>query len=468
MDFSSVIFRRKFSMNLYKNQKIAMGKMTFSKDFVQDRRGDLYPLLEKSGSALEEIVDGHYVVQGFAKRWFCQFFPYLTCEVTAKGNAGFCFTLGEETAQILKQDQKLFFTCGGQQSEFPVETEERWTMMVTCRPAAFDVYFKNQEDVRFCCSFKAEEFRNSTEYARFSKGYAALCASDCEIHAVSAYLDCGISQADLRPICYENGDVLMENGTIYLTASIRLEEQMFQGIFSWLPGTAELRLTGALFYDAGDGKWCGDVAASVLYHRKEQQFYLWVCSFNRGHILGHAVFDGDLRFGVNVADITLMEKAADHEDITVFRGKRGDEDPAFIYDEETQKWYMAICRKDPVIKEYRYVFFESDHPFEGYTYIGKGLDGAETGGSFVQLKGELHFICGNDFHATSDYRIYSKDGMQNARFDYPDGGFRGWGSLMPVKLGSRTRYFWITFDRHNGSAFNWSYGNLYCFEADIT
>lgn len=467
MDFSNVIFRRKFSMNLYKNQKIAMGKMTFSKDFVQDRRGDLYPLLEKSENALEEIVGGHYVVQGFAKRWFCQFFPYLTCEVTAQGNAGFCFTLGEATAQILKQDQSLLFTCGGQQSEFPVKTEERWTMLVTCRPAAFDVYFKEREDVRFCCSFKAEEFRDSAEYACFSKGYAALCGSDCEVYAVSAYLDCGISQADLRPICCENGEVLTENGKVYLTASIRQEEQMFQGIFCWIPGTAELQLTGALFYDAGDGKWCGDVAASVLYHRKEQRYYLWVCSFNHDHILGHAIFEGDLRFGVNVADITLMEKAGEHEDITVFRGRRGDEDPDFIFDEETRKWYMAICRKDPAINAYRYVFFESDHPFEGYTYIGKGMDGAETGGSFVRIKGELHFICGNDFHATSDYRIYNKDGMQNAKFDYPDGGFRGWGSLMPIRMGSRTRWFWITFDRHNGSNFNWSYGNLYCFEADL-
>lgn len=54
--------------------------------------------------------------------------------------------------------------------------------------------------------------------------------------------------------------------------------------------------------------------------------------------------------------------------------------------------------------------------------------------------------------------------MYTAKFDFCDGGFRGWGTLMPVKLGSRTRYFLMTFDRHNGSEFNWSYGNVYCFE----
>jgi hypothetical protein len=56
--------------------------------------------------------------------------------------------------------------------------------------------------------------------------------------------------------------------------------------------------------------------------------------------------------------------------------------------------------------------------------------------------------------------------MKNAAFRYPDGGFRGWGCVIPVTLGSRTRYFWLTFDRHNGSAYNWSYGNIYCFEAE--
>ena len=40
------------------------------------------------------------------------------------------------------------------------------------------------------------------------------------------------------------------------------------------------------------------------------------------------------------------------------------------------------------------------------------------------------------------------------RDEDPDGGFRGWGCIMPLKLGARTRYFWLTFDRHNGSDYN--------------
>ena len=40
------------------------------------------------------------------------------------------------------------------------------------------------------------------------------------------------------------------------------------------------------------------------------------------------------------------------------------------------------------------------------------------------------------------------------------------GCVIPVKTGSRMRHFLLTFDRHNGSGYNWSYGNFYCFEAE--
>lgn len=125
---------------------------------------------------------------------------------------------------------------------------------------------------------------------------------------------------------------------------------------------------------------------------------------------------------------------------------------------------MAICRLDPVTRKYRYAFFTSKEPLAGYEYIGCANEGSETGGSFVTIDGERCFVCGNDFNKRANYRIYTKDGMTDAVFDFDDGGFRGWGSILPVKQGSRTRYYWITFDRHKGSDYNWSYGNIYCFE----
>jgi len=184
-----------------------------------------------------------------------------------------------------------------------------------------------------------------------------------------------------------------------------------------------------------------------------------------GHILACGASDGEVRFGVNVVDVKIMNKAESGSDISEFAGFVGDEDPDFYFDSKRGKWILAICRLDPEIRGYVYVFFESYDPLSGYSFIGRVRDGCETGGCFIRSEGDIFFACGNDFKKTSEYRIYGKDGMTLARFDHPDGGFRGWGCVIPVRLGSRTRYFWLTFDRHNGSAYNWSYGNLYCFEA---
>lgn len=474
MILSDVEFRRKFSFSMYKNQKLNLSEMTFTKDFVNDKRGDMYPVLSKTDDCQEVIEYGLYCVRGGqVARWFSSYFPFATYELTIRhltGKAGFAFHISGADAKLVLCEKCVSFDCGSahEDRELPAHIGNARTMIVSLRPGAFDVYFRIDSTTVFFHTFRSEAFDEANDYSEFSKGYAALHVSgDVTVEAVSSYIDCGISQADIRPIRYENGDIMIEQGKVYLTASIRMQEKTFQGVFSWIPGTAELHLTGAVFYDAGDGKWCGDVAASVLYVRDQGVFYLWVCSFNHGHILGWSSFEGDLRFGVNVVDITLMEKAPENAVISCFAGMQGDEDPDFFYDANKKKWLMAICRMDPAIRAYRYVFFESNHPFKGYTFLGNGYDGAETGGSFVKINGEQLFVCGNDFHAVSNYRIYDKNGMRNAKFDLPDGGFRGWGTLMPIKLGSRTRYFWLTFDRHNGSSYNWSYGNIYCFEGDL-
>jgi len=39
--------------------------------------------------------------------------------------------------------------------------------------------------------------------------------------------------------------------------------------------------------------------------------------------------------------------------------------------------------------------------------------------------------------------------------------------VIPVPCGSRTKYMWMTFDRHGGSDFGWSYGNIYVYESDL-
>ena len=71
----------------------------------------------------------------------------------------------------------------------------------------------------------------------------------------------------------------------------------------------------------------------------------------------------------------------------------------------------------------------------------------------------------NDFSETTDYRIYSETGLTEAKIDFDDGGFRGWSIIILAEMVSQERYFRLTFDRHKGSNYNWSYGNIDCFES---
>ncbi len=467
MKLQTTEFKRKFSLSMYKNLQLSMAEMSFSKDFINDTRGDLYPLLARDEDCGETVEEHSYcVVGGEARRYFCQYFPYATYEAEAVvrgGHVGFAFVLPNTETEIILEEEQVIFRCGGREEAVPTEPGCSDTLIVSCRPGAFDIYRRYDGKCSFVHTFSAPEFADANDERLFRDGYVALIAADCMVFAVSSYIDNGVSIADIRPIRYENGEVMVENGKIYLTASIRMQAEMFQGIFSWVPGTAEIALTGALFYDSGDGKWCGDVAASLLWHREQKRWLLWVCAFSHGHILGHASFEGDVRHGVNVVDITLMEHSTETDDRSAFVGFQGDEDPDFFYDAEKDLWTMAICRLEPG-KGYCYHYFTSNDPFDGYRFLGHGYSGAETGGSFVRVNGKTHFVCGNDFNQTSNYRIYDADGMAEAKFNFPDGGFRGWGTVIPVKQGTRTRYYWLTFDRHRGSDYNWSYGNFYCFE----
>ena len=78
-------FKRKFSVSLFKNRGISLGEMSFFKDFVNDLRGDPYPLMEKGEGCMERIGENRYHLSGgFAKRMFCQLFPFATYEIRAE------------------------------------------------------------------------------------------------------------------------------------------------------------------------------------------------------------------------------------------------------------------------------------------------------------------------------------------------------------------------------------------------
>ena len=281
MDILNSQFKRKFSLTMYKDLKIKLAQMSFAKDFINDKRGDLYPLISKSHSCEEIVAHNNYTVKnGFSERFFCAFFPYATYELTAQingGSVGFSFDLPTVSASIAVTSSELLYSCGDLEKRvaLPECAKKKLTLIVSCRIGAFDVFFKNNGGAELFHTFNEDKFINSNSYDIFSNSHVSIIANgnNCvEISDVTSYIDNGISTADMRPIRYENGEIMVEHGKVYITASIRMCKEMYQGVFSWIPGTAQFELTGALFYDSGDGKWCGDVAASVLYHRDERKW----------------------------------------------------------------------------------------------------------------------------------------------------------------------------------------------------
>lgn len=476
MDFSDLFFRRKFSLCLYKNLKLRLAAAEFSKDITETGLANKYPIMFSFGEHSEKVSGGEYFFDGGAVcRYIAPLYPSAMNEVTVRslhGECGFVFAHSGDSVKITLENTdelSVLFECAGREEKIPLSGDftdgTRFSVLV--RKNFFDVYLSRNDFPEFVCTFSADEFSESSCESFFSETSVGLFFSGKAVCAgAEIFYDSGIAQADIRPVCYENGEVILENGRVFLTASIRFQQGGCQGVFSWIPGTAEFELTGVLFFDAGDGRWENDVASCLIFDRRAQKWLIWMCSFSHGHILGHAQFDGEPRFGRNVIDITLVPPLPEDADFTEFGGKSGDEDPAIVYDEERKKWLLAVCRVSPD-GHYRYYFFESDNPFDGFVCVGSGAAGSETGGSFFRYDGVLYFICGNGAGEKSGYRVYKygcSDKPQKLRCDLPDGGFRGWGSVFSVKQGSRERVYWLTFDRQNGSEYNWTYGNLYCFE----
>lgn len=486
MNFSDMTFRRQFSLNFRKNLKVAMSKMTFTSSFTDTVRGDLYPIIEKDGEITENVSSSVYSVNtkgGFIERLMGSFFPFASYKMNinhAKGYAGFVFRAPSARIEVLFEsgewESYVSFTHEGGTQRFTIDRElpEKFSFIVSARRSTFDIYTECGGSIDYIGTASAPSFVDDTleSFYKSTKVDIKLSGS-VTISGAESYVDCGIGQADVRPFRYENGDLFVENGKVFIAFSVRTEGGGYQGVLSWVPGTAEFEMTAAIFFSIGDGRIYSDVASAFVYDRNEKIWRLWQRSGAGGHVLAYSEFKADVHHGINIVDVKPLPLMTEENlDDKLLLGKKGDEDPDFVYDEKRKKWLFALCRIIEETKKYQYCFFESDRPDGGYEFIGQGPVGEETGGSIVKLDGKIFFVCGNDFHATSSYRVYEWgkfDSFKPLTSDYPDGGFRGWGTVMPIDMGTRRRFFWLTFDRKlMNKNHNWSYGNLYLYEAEET
>ena len=478
MELSKMTFRRKFSVNPYKTLRLPLGEMSLYKDFVNDKRGDPYPVTFKTGDVCEKIENAKYTVSaengGYIARFLTDFFPIASyeleiCEISS-AKVGFSLEYNGQSALCVMADgEKIEISCGEAKNVAECALDNGDILSLTFRTGAVSVYVDKGDRPLLVCDNAFEELRKFSSYDVFTKSHISVaCETQKNGRAVTknaqAYLCGGLSHADMKPMRYEDGTPIIEGGRVFLTMSSRLEAQTYQSIISWNPTLCDFRLEGAMLFDVGDGMCCSDVASSVVYDRNCGKWYIWMCSFSHGHILARGELLGDPRYGVQIVDVKLLDKPTG-DDLTQFAGFKGDEDPDLCFIDG--KWHLTVCRLEPA-DGYHYYHFVSDSPFDGFKFVDRTLTGEKTGGMFTKIDGEYYFVCGSDFKTRARYDIYKYNDFSKYDkliCDYDDGGFRGWGTVFSVPVGSRIRHFHITFDRHNASGYNWSYGNLYVYEA---
>ena len=471
-------FKRRFCVNYYRNLTLPMGEMSMHKDWVNaGRRGDPYPITDIQGDASECIANERYTVNfgnsGSVRRLLGAFMPWLTYDVEYEklsGEIGFALTspIGEASV-LLSECGTLTVSYKDIKRVVSVEKRDSATLSVSFRGLGVSVFCVKDGVNELLVDLADDFFASLRNECNMCETKIHLIAhsngGETVIKSVNWYLSAGISQADIRPVRYEDATPIIEGGRVFLTATARCVEYKYQVVLSWCPSTCDFKLEGALFFDVGDGMWCDDVASSLIYDRTAGIWRIAMCTFSHDHTIAIGKCESDPRFGINIIDVTPMEKAKNGDSKEKFVGFVGDEDPDMILIDG--KWRFAVCRCED--DGYHYYHFVSDD-LESFEFVARSEGCEKTGGSYVRAADGVYFVCGSDFNKRAVYDVYSLDNLnspiKNLTPDYDDGGFRGWGSVMMLPCGSRYKYTWITFDRHLGSHFNWSYGNIHVFDSE--
>lgn len=478
MRLGELRFKRRFSVNPYKTLRLKTGEMSMYKDWVNDKRGDPYTVLAREGDVAECVDNAEYRVRategGRVERLISSFFPIYSYEATLTeigGDTGFNVRKdGRQVSIMLIGGKTVEITAENEKYTFNTSVEKGDTFSVTFRQGGVSVYVDKGARPVLIGDASVKALEDFSRYEVFTGATVSLVTSlgkggEMAYKGVNAYLCGGLSHADMKPMKYEDGTPIIENGRVYMTMSSRLEVGCYQSVISWEPTTCEMKLEGAILYDIGDGICASDVAASVVYDRNAKKWYIWYCSFSHGHILARGVIKGDPRFGVQIVDAELLPLWSG-SDRREFAGVPGDEDPDLCFIDG--KWNLTVCRIEDD-KAYHYYRFTSDSPLDGFTYADRTPTGGKTGGMMTPFEGKYYFVCGTDFGTRANYDIYPYNNFSEREkpiCDYDDGGFRGWGTVFGMYVGSRKRYYWMTFDRHNASKWNWSYGNIHVYEAE--
>lgn len=277
-------------------------------------------------------------------------------------------------------------------------------------------------------------------------------------------LTTGTGLADIRPITYENGEPMLDQGRLWYTMSIRGRAlpHHLQGIFSLNPTTFDLKFQGILVFDRNDGMLRNEVASHLFYDRRDK---VW-----KGVTTGFSAYANpakekkqlliaegkqDPRFGFSVMNARPFQMVGDLED------------PQILFDAEAKKWRMIACKND---QGYKAILFESDKWDQNYRQIAGPVKHNSTGTSLQRINGKLYCFSGS---SANKIFIYSYPDLKEAgvlKMDLPPwsetSGSRVWPNVIQLPEGYPSKYIALMMDRFNYPGIqgpNWTYGALYYY-----
>jgi hypothetical protein len=294
--------------------------------------------------------------------------------------------------------------------------------------------------------------------------YVHLMDGQVTVNRVEMALTTGVGLADIRPITYENGDPLLDQGRLWYTMTIRGRDlpHHIQGVFSMNPTVFDLKLEGVILFDLNDGLLRNEIGSHVYYDRKHDIWRGLTCGFtafaNRDKEkkqLFAIESKRDPRFGFSVMNAVPFDMVGDIED------------PYIFFDSAAKKWRMLTCQ---IHNGYKNFIWESDHWDKGYKRIAGPVEHNSTGVCVLKVGDKLYCVSGS---SEREIFIYTYPDLKEAgtlKMDLPPwnetSGTRVWPNIVQLPEGYPFKYVALMMDRFNYPGLkgpNWSYGALYLY-----
>ncbi|GAB3926029.1 hypothetical protein GCM10028827_16350 [Mucilaginibacter myungsuensis] len=285
-----------------------------------------------------------------------------------------------------------------------------------------------------------------------------------KIANAEATLSAGMGLADIRPITYEDGEPMIDQGRLWYTMSIRGRglPHPLQGVFSMAPTAFDIKFEGIIVFDRNDGLLRNEVASHLFYHRADK---MW-----RGVTTGFSAYANpetekkqlliieskqDPRRGFGVMKARTFEMVGDLED------------PQMIYDAKAKKWRMLACKNQ---NGYKAIMLESDRWDGGYKQIAGPVTHNSTGTSIQMIADKRYCFSGSNENKLFVYTYPDLKEVGTLKMDLPPwsetSGSRIWPNVIQLPDGYPFKYIALMMDRFNypgTQGQNWTYGALYLY-----